>query len=172
MNAQYITALSAQDLLERLAKYLARYQQDFHTTIFEPAGQARNLAIVRELQTRLKRLSDYPELTTFFYGEARQQTDLLVNAKMKIESLAQAREFLAFGLSLLESLPLDADGESVKAYMIEGIAAAGHKNGQILWPLRIAISGEEFSPGAFECLSILGPQLSIQRVRALLEKIA
>jgi glutamyl/glutaminyl-tRNA synthetase len=52
------------------------------------------------------------------------------------------------------------------------IAAAGHKNGQILWPLRIALSGEEFSPGAFECLTILGIDLSIQRVRALLEKCA
>ncbi len=172
MNAQYITALPAQDLLDRLTKYLVRYQQDFYTSTFEPAGQIRNLAIVRELQTRLKRLSDYPELTTFFYGEARQQPELLVNAKMKIESLTQAKEFLSFGLSLLESLPNDADSEAIKVYMISGIAAAGHKNGQILWPLRIALSGEEFSPGAFECLAILGPKLSIQRVRALLEKIA
>lgn len=123
MNAQYITALPTQDLLERLTKYLARYQSDFYTSTFEPAGLERNLAIVRELQTRLKRLSDYPELTTFFYGEARHQPDLLINAKMKIESLAQAREFLAFGLSLLESLPHDADSEIIKSYIISGIAA-------------------------------------------------
>lgn len=45
------------------------------------------------------------------------------------------------------------------------------KNGQVLWPLRIALSGEEFSPGAFELVHILGLDVSRQRVQAMLEKI-
>jgi glutamyl-tRNA synthetase len=175
MNAQYITALSNTELFTRLTAYLEQYHSDFYTSVFVPAGSAKNLAIVSELRTRLKRLSEYPELTGFLYGSAALRPELLVNAKMKIETPEQAKVFLEFGLGVLESLRTKGDlpdSETTKTTVMAMIAAAGHKNGQILWPLRIALSGEEFSPGAFECLNILGLDLSIQRVRALLEKCA
>jgi glutamyl/glutaminyl-tRNA synthetase len=175
MNAQYITRLTNEGLLARLSSYLEKYHGDFYTRVFVPAGSVKNLTIVSELRTRLKRLSEYPELTGFLYGDAALRPELLVNPKMKIETPEQAREFLQFGLGVLESLRTQGDlqdPESTKAVVMEMIAAAGHKNGQILWPLRIALSGEEFSPGAFECLTILGLDLSIARTRALLEKCA
>ena len=43
-------------------------------------------------------------LTTFLYGEAALRPELLINPKMKIETIEQAREFLQFGLGILESL--------------------------------------------------------------------
>jgi glutamyl/glutaminyl-tRNA synthetase len=39
------------------------------------------------------------------------------------------------------------------------------KNGQILWPLRVALSGAEFSPGAFELAYILGRDETLRRVQ-------
>jgi glutamyl/glutaminyl-tRNA synthetase len=104
MNTQYITALSNAELLARLTTYLEQYYLDFYASVFVPAGPVKNLAIVSELRTRLKRLSEYPELTGFLYGEAALRPELLVNAKMKIETPEQARAFLVFGLKILESL--------------------------------------------------------------------
>lgn len=48
---------------------------------------------------------------------------------------------------------------------------AGMKNGQVLWPVRVALSGEEFSPGALELIFILGREKSIQRVQKVLSLI-
>ena len=56
MNAQYITRLSNDELLIRLSRYLEQYHLDFYTRVFIPAGSTKNLTIVSELRTRLKRL--------------------------------------------------------------------------------------------------------------------
>jgi glutamyl/glutaminyl-tRNA synthetase len=57
----------------------------------------------------------------------------------------------------------------VKTPLLTAIADAGKKNWQILWPLRIALAGEEFSPGAFELAYILGRDESVKRIKKILE---
>jgi glutamyl/glutaminyl-tRNA synthetase len=56
--------------------------------------------------------------------------------------------------------------------MIPKIAEAGKKNGQILWPLRVALTGKEFSPGAFEMTEILGLEKAIARIEKVIAKLA
>ncbi len=55
--------------------------------------------------------------------------------------------------------------------MLPKIAEAGKKNGQILWPLRVALTGKEFSPGAFEMVEILGLEKAIQRIEKVLQSL-
>jgi glutamyl-tRNA synthetase len=46
------------------------------------------------------------------------------------------------------------------------------KNGQILWPLRIAISGKQSTPGgAFEIAYLLGRDETLRRLHAAMEKL-
>jgi len=73
---------------------------------------------------------------------------------MKIESEAEAIESLRFVLSYIENGDYTSI-DTLKAPILEAIATAGKKNGQVLWPLRVALSGEEFSPGSFELAYIL-----------------
>jgi len=50
---------------------------------------------------------------------------------------------------------------------MEAIPATGMKNGQILWPLRIAISGKMSTPGgAFEIAYLLGKEETMKRLNA------
>lgn len=60
----------------------------------------------------------------------------------------------------------------LKDLMIPKIAEAGKKNGQILWPLRVALTGKEFSPGAFEMIEILGLEKAIARIEKVVAKLA
>jgi glutamyl/glutaminyl-tRNA synthetase len=90
---------------------------------------------------------------------------------MKIESEADGLASLQFALPLLESGDYSSL-EALKAPILEAIALAGKKNGQILWPLRVALSGEEFSPGAFELAYILGRDESVLRVKRVLSYTA
>jgi glutamyl-tRNA synthetase len=52
------------------------------------------------------------------------------------------------------------------------IPETGMKNGQVLWPLRIAISGKESTPGgAFEIAYLLGKHETIRRLTASTERL-
>jgi len=44
-------------------------------------------------------------------------------------------------------------------------------NGEALWPLRVALSGQENSPGPFEIAAILGKQESLRRIKAAVDKL-
>ena len=53
----------------------------------------------------------------------------------------------------------DFSDEAVHTAMFDLIAKLGVKNGYLLWPLRIALSGKQFTPGGgVEIASILGKE--------------
>ena len=112
----------------------------------------------------MKRFEEFIPLTSYLYGDSQIRRDLLVNAKMKIETEADGLSALEFALPLLEAADYSSL-DSLKYTILEAIATASKKNGQILWPLRVALSGEEFSPGSFELAYILGRDESIRRIQ-------
>lgn len=154
MNGEYIKRMELGELHTRLAKYLEEYSPEFYANIFSQKDYNYNTRIIIELQTRMKRFDEYVSLTTCLYGDAHIRTDLLANPKMKIETIEQGIDALRFALSILENADYTSL-DTLKTPILEAIASAGRKNGQILWPLRVALSGEEFSPGAFELAYIL-----------------
>jgi glutamyl/glutaminyl-tRNA synthetase len=154
MNGEYIKRMEIGILHTKLASHLEKYEPDFYENTFSKQEYLFNTRIITELQGRMKRFDEYIELTTCLYGDAKIRTDLLVNPKMKIESIDEAMCSLKLALPILESADFTSL-ETLKAPFISAIAAAGKKNGQVLWPMRIALSGEEFSPGAFELAYIL-----------------
>ena len=57
--------------------------------------------------------------------------------------------------------------------MFELIAKLEVKNGLILWPLRVAVSGKAFTPGGgIELAEILGKEETIKRVKFGIEKLS
>jgi glutamyl/glutaminyl-tRNA synthetase len=170
MNGEYIKRMDIGELHTRLAKYLEQYVEEFYHTIFSQQDYGFNTRIILEIQTRMKRFDEYTELTKFLYGDANIRRDLLANPKMKIETEALGLASLEFILPILSAADYSSL-DALKAPILEAIATAGKKNGQILWPLRVALSGEEFSPGAFELAYILGRDESITRVKKVLESV-
>ena len=52
------------------------------------------------------------------------------------------------------------------------VERTGRKNGQVLWPLRIALSGLASTPGgAFEIAYLLGRDETLARVQKAIEKL-
>jgi len=57
--------------------------------------------------------------------------------------------------------------------LMAAIAEAGLKNGAVLWPLRIAISGQASTPGgAVEIAWLLGKEETLRRLNAGLAKLS
>ncbi len=80
-------------------------------------------------------------------------------------------DFLKQVLPILEAsdkFTLDHLHEIIMAFVQE----AGIKNGQVLWPLRTALSGKMSTPGgAFDIMDILGKEESINRIKAGIKKL-
>jgi glutamyl-tRNA synthetase len=86
---------------------------------------------------------------------------------------ANSLESLRAILPMLESLA-QWDHDTLHREIFGLIEKRGVKSGLILWPLRIALSGKQFTPGGgVELADVLGREESLRRIRAgieLLEK--
>lgn len=171
-NSEYIKNYNNEVLYNKIQTYLSRYDVDF-AEVLQSQDQDYVLKIIDELKTRMKTLHQFKGLTTFFFEDVRDlDTELIVNPKMKVVSLADAKESLKIWLEILELDTLDINNpESIKDVFIEEINKREKKNGQILWPLRVALSMEKFSPGALELMYIFGREKSIQRIQKVLKQI-
>ena len=93
------------------------------------------------------------------------------NRKMK-SSLDTAPAALALAGSLLERVE-EWSEEAIHEALIPGIAAAGQKNGTVLWPLRVALSGQQSTPGgAIEIARLLGREETFRRLAAAAQRLA
>ena len=82
-------------------------------------------------------------------------------------SLKVLREMLPV-LEALDDFSNDSLFAAAKAYIQEN----GYKNGYVLWPLRIAVSGKQTTPaGATEIMEILGKEETLDRIRASIAKL-
>ena len=93
---------------------------------------------------------------------------------MGVATLEQAKEALQLGVDIIPGMKNENEKplrEVMKEITLPKIAQLGKKNGQILWPLRVALTGKEFSPGAFEMTEILGIEKAIQRIEKVLKTL-
>lgn len=171
-NAQYIMSYSREKLWNVIQEYLKKYNPEYFARISE-FDETYTLKIIWELQSRIKKLSDFEELTDFFYGERGDlEAEFFINEKMKINSQEEAKEYLSFALWVLENPQYTLKNlEEIKAVFIEEIAKAGYKNGQILWPVRVALSNRQFSPGALELIEIFWKEKSIEILQKVLNTL-
>lgn len=59
---------------------------------------------------------------------------------------------------------------SLAIILIDTIKELNYKNGQFLWPIRVALSGLPSSPGVFESLWVLGKEESLKRIETAIAK--
>ena len=123
------------------------------------------------LQPRTEVFTDIPEQIDFIDSLPDYDIALYTHKKMKTNaetSLTVLKEILP----VLENLS-DWTLDSINAAMAELVAKLGVKNGYVLWPLRVAVSGKQFTPGGgTEIAELLGKEETIRRVKAGIEKLS
>lgn len=162
MNGEYIKNLP----LEEFHKMALPYYEDLKDNC-----NLDLIKITELLQTRVEVLTDIKEKLDFFKELPEYSIDIYVHKKMKT-NYENSLESLKKALPVLEALTewnLNSLSESITK-LIQDI---GVKNGQVLWPLRTALSGKESSPGgAFELAEILGKEESIKRINVGINKLS
>ncbi|MGL5830714.1 MAG: glutamate--tRNA ligase [Candidatus Altimarinota bacterium] len=149
-------------LFQKTENYLNHYKE-------LPRAQLDRALLVNEEKILKDRHEIHSHLQYFFDPQGLNQ-QLLINPKMGVETSEQAIQSITFAREIIAKLPENASLETIKNTFLETIKSAGQKNGQILWPLRAALTHEQFSVGAFETIWVLGQAESIKRLDEILQK--
>ena len=125
-------------------------------------------AVVALEQERLKKLTDITELTSFFFTDQLEyEASLLVWKKSTPELTKQSLQKL---VALLETLE-DWTASNLETAVLGWIQSEGLQNGDILWPMRAALSGKKASPPPFAISGVLGKAKTLQRLTAALARL-
>ena len=162
-NGEYIRRLSPEAFLEAAMPW-------FEKAIDVKRFDVKRLAEL--LQNRVDVLNQIPEMIDFFAERPAFDPELYTNKKMKTnpDVAAQALEMVR---PVLEAIP-EAEWTEANLHdrVMAAIAESGMKNGQVLWPLRIAISGKSSTPGgAFEIAYLLGKDETLRRLNDSLARL-
>ena len=119
-------------------------------------------------QERLKKLSEIAELTGFFFKDTIDYPkDLLRWKEMKDEEIKLSIDKSINILSKVNNWQLE---EIEKELLKE---ANNFKNrGELLWPLRVALSGKKASAPPFQIAEILGKERTIKRLKEATEIVS
>ena len=153
-NAEYIRRLSPEAFLEKAEPWLEK-----------ALGRDKfDLKRVSELlQARVEYLAQIPEMVDFLAAMPEFSSDLYVHKKMKCDQEV-AKKGLKMIRPVLETVQNWTENDLHDTVMA-AISQSGMKNGQVLWPLRVAISGKASTPGgAIEIAYLLGREETIRRL--------
>lgn len=159
LNGEYIRKLSSEEFYELALPYIRQ-------AVKNESIDTRKISEL--LHQRCEKLSDIPEQIDFFDTLPDYSPTLYCHKKMKTNE-QNSLESLKAVLPVLEGLS-DWTFDAIHTALFDLIAKLEVKNGLILWPLRVAVSGKSFTPGGgVELADILGKEETLSRIRKGIE---
>ena len=162
LSGEYIRAMSAEEFKSvalpflQKSKAYGRYDED---------------KLLKMLQSRVDVLEDIPSKVDFLeeYGEI--DPALYFNKKMKSDAEI-AKAVLPKAADVFKNLDKFENAE-LYAALVALAQEQGMKNGQVLWCVRIALTGKENTPGgASEMAELLGRERSLERLAHAMSLLA
>lgn len=146
INGLYIRKMSLMELTEKCLPYL-------------PQRPIEELSkIVALYHERLKKLSEITELTDYFFKDKLEYNKELLRWKdMSDEEVRLSLEKTYNAISNDEDIMELANKES--------------NRGNILWPLRVALTGKKNSAGPLDIINVLGKEKTLKRIKEAIELI-
>ncbi len=162
LNGEYFKEMDADEFFELAKPYIDRAIQN-------PNVDKKEIA--KLMQTRVQILNEIPDQIDFFDALPEYDIAMYTHKKMKTNAENSLASLKAV-LPALEALE-DWTSQSIHDTLFEVIAKLEVKNGVVLWPLRTALSGKQFTPGGgVELAYLLGKEESLRRIRIGIEKLS
>jgi glutamyl-tRNA synthetase len=144
MNGVYLRALPPDEYATRLVAYLREQGYDW------PEDRVRAAAPL--VQEKMSRLGEFPGFAGFLFHDVEPDPALL------------DRRILEAAAEKLGSVdPWSA--ETLERALKELCDELGEKPRTVYLPIRVAVTGSRVSPGLYESLELLGPDVSLDRLR-------
>jgi glutamyl-tRNA synthetase len=123
------------------------------------------LAIIRKIvaveRGRANTLNDFVELGKFFFELPDYEAPLLVWRNGSASDIVPILEDLRKKLSAISAESFN-NREILASTIQESIN--GKNRGEVLWPLRVALSGQQSSPDPLDIMMVLGKEESLRRI--------
>lgn len=159
LNGYYIRQMNLDELMEMSKDFLV------NIPINEKTKKAINLG--RERVKNIHELKD--AIKFFFVEELEYDSSILVSKK---DTLSDTEKSLRLSLEVLNNISeRDYVTEKLKVQFESMIQKHELNNRVVLWPLRIAVTGLEKSPGVFEVIEVLGKNDTVKRVGIALKRL-
>ncbi len=165
-QSHYVRSLSDDELVKQVTNYVEATGE----TIKDGENFTRTLTVLKDRITTFDEVCQLAE--PFIPGrELTYDSTLLVFKKSTqittVKGLAAARDQLA------QAGDETWHREESLAQLLERVVdSAGLSNGDVFWPVRVALTGQERSPSPAECLWVLDKDESLKRLDAALAKLA
>ena len=160
MNGMYLRNMDEETYFETVRPYLEKAIQ----------GPYDLKEIAKIIQPRIDTLNQIEESVDFFDTLVEYDLEMYKHKKMKttqeiaLQSLLEVKPVL----ESLDSWTMDTLHEELLALPKK----LEMKNGQVLWPVRTAITGKQFTPGgAIEIAFILGKEETLRRIQVGIDRL-
>jgi len=164
LQGQWMRKIPAKDFADRIRSLVA----NAHPAAASDTHFEEKAALIQE---RVTFFAEAPEMLSYFYQRPAASLEMMANEKQKITPDLLPRIFTLLE-RVLNDVPEDQWNEAnLLALAKETIAVENLKLGQFLWPLRVALTGLPYSPGAVEVAATLGKEESLARIRSA-QKVA
>ncbi len=159
LNREYLKKKSDAEIAEAVRPFFQKENMKMDTEKIEH--------IVSVVRTRANTLRDFASMGMLFFKVGEYEPGLLVWQK-KPSSLPQIAKILAE----VEGILKQYDGNFTRKDLMEVISEAmqGRERGEVLWPLRVALSGQASSPDPLEIVEVIGKEESLRRIGVAIEK--
>ena len=154
VNQQHLMRLSADDFAAAARPYV------------EEAGMnpgEQFTAVASAVQEKVRLLTEVPEAVRFLLEDAVVVEEAAFAKVVGTANIAAMLEALAVSLEEVT----DWSGDAAKAAIATAATAVGAKAGQMMFPLRVALSGKSGGPDLAVILQLLGRDRCLDRVRHL-----
>ncbi|MBN1779482.1 MAG: glutamate--tRNA ligase [Candidatus Buchananbacteria bacterium] len=155
INGQYIRNLSLDQFADLVLPFFKAAKIKTNKKALKP--------IIATEQSRIKRLDEIVLATEFFFVQPKYDANLLIWKQMTNRQVAIRLAMLSDKLLTVKNKDWRTDfleGE-VKEFLAEQKIGVG----EMLWPMRVALSGRKASPGPFEIAEVLGQKETIKRLK-------
>lgn len=162
-NSEYIKKLTLADFKAKAQPYLEKNIDSVPANL--------NLDKLFEIeQQRISKLSEIGDDLKFIFTDSLDYNIAdLIWKKSTPELTSKNLELLVAELEKYSAS--DWQAETLEKRIRSFIADSGLQNGDVLWPMRFALTGEQKSPTPFEVAEILGQEKSLARLRQAIERI-
>ncbi|MBP8688905.1 glutamate--tRNA ligase [Patescibacteria group bacterium] len=182
INGQHIRKMTLEDFSNRVIEYVENYKKDdkrFAKVLDSNDLVSRFMIIEKQRINKLSEIEDDLYMLDFDY---KYDINGIFNAKMGVDKdnikdiLEKSIDFIQNKLIINYSVREDEESkmkeeESIKQQFISFITDLKLKNGQVLWPIRFALSGKDKSAGVFELVWAIGKDETIKRINASIAKL-
>lgn len=158
LNAQYIKKIDIKELAKEIKNFISKnWTKDNDFLI-------KSIELEKE---RIKKLADFKNLADFFFELPTYEPEILIWKNIDKEKIKSNLKILADEIKKISEDKFNK--ENIKKTIMP--LAKIHGTGDLLWPLRAALSGKKTSPGPFEIMETIGKNESLKRVDIAIKKL-